>query len=72
MRIPKGIQAKMHRAATMYAKAAKVMEEIDEYLQAKGAPPEVYRTGNGVSLEELEYGNDVTDEFVRWAEEGFV
>lgn len=71
IRIPKAIQAKMHRAAAMYAKCAGLMEEIDGFLQSKGISPEVYRTGNGVSLEELEYGNDVTEQFVEWAEEGF-
>ena len=55
----------------MYVKAARTMGEIDEYLQSRGVSPEVYRAGNGISLEELEYGNDITDEFVRWAEEGF-
>lgn len=55
----------------MYAKAARTMGEIDEYLESRGVSPEVYRAGNGISLEELEYGNDITDEFVRWAEEGF-
>lgn len=37
----------------------------------KEPPPEAYRAGNGISLEELEYGNDITDEFVQWAEEDF-
>ena len=71
MKISKTIQDKMHRAAAMYAKAARTMGEIDEYLESRGVSPEVYRAGNGISLEELEYGNDITDEFVRWAEEGF-
>lgn len=71
MKIPKEIQKKMHRACAMYVKASELMQEIDAYMESKGISPEVYRNGCGISLEELEYGNDVTDEFVRWAEKDF-
>lgn len=71
MKIPKYIQNKMHSAAAMYAHASETMKEIDDYLLSKGISPDVYRSGNGISLEEIEYGNDVTDAFVAWAAEDF-
>ena len=71
MKISKEMQKQMHIAAAIYATASKIMAGIDMYLTSKGADPEVYRVGNGISLDELEYGNDITDEFCAWAERDF-
>ena len=69
MVVSKEIQKKMHRLAKLSAEAAALSQEIDSYFQAKGYSVEPYdpdslRCGNGCSLEELELGNDITDEIV--------
>lgn len=78
MDIPKHIQVKMHTAAKKFKEAHALMEEIDEWIDKhveselrEAGETEPWRSGNGVSLEELEYGNDVTDQFVEWAKQGF-
>lgn len=44
--------------------------EIDNlYFDLKAARAELERSGNGVSLEEIEYGNDITEDFCDWCEE---
>lgn len=79
MKVPKNIQDKMRKSAKLYKQARKLLNEVDEYLSENyngdtesgmdGLEP--WRSGNGVSLEEIEYGNDVTDEFVEWADNDF-
>lgn len=62
MRVPKHIRQKMRRVASLTYDAAVTMKEIEAWLISKGIDPESVRDGDGYSLEELEYGNDVTDE----------
>lgn len=67
MRVPKYIQDKMHRVVALERQAAQVMFEIEEWLLRNGVTKEdldnggFLRCGDGVSLEELEYGNDITE-----------
>ena len=79
MKVSKDIQNKMRRVVKLHKEADNLMQEIDEYFESKLLSSEkfnneglsVARCGNGISLEELEYGNDITDEFVAWAERDF-
>lgn len=60
MKIPKYIKDKMHRAAKGYARLNQEMCEINEWFEEHGITAEELRCGDGESLEEIEYGNDVT------------
>lgn len=62
MKVPKYIREKMHRCAVLNAQADAEMEAVEEWLQKRGIDTETLRDGSGCSLEELEYGNDITDE----------
>lgn len=68
MKVPNHIKQKLHRAAKMFAAASVIMSEVDEYFENKGIRSTQLRSGNGISLEEIEYGNDVTEQFCTWLE----
>ena len=70
MRVPKYIRNKMHRAAELHAEAARLMYQVDSWLERHGFRAEDLRCGDGFSLEELDYGNDVTDVFCERLENG--
>jgi len=70
MKIPKYIIAKMHRVAKLSREASVLSKEIEDFFVKQGYDVYELRSGNGKSLEELEYGNDVTDEFVADIESG--
>lgn len=59
--MPEYIRRKMHRAAKLHAEASKLTRQVDEWFESQGYTAEVLRCGDGFSLEELDYGNDVTD-----------
>ncbi len=61
----------MHKAARLFQEANGILNEVDEYLENNGISDKIYRCGNGISLEEIEAGNDITEEFVAWAENDF-
>ena len=63
MRVPKYIREKMHRIAALHQVAAADMRIVEAWLEKQGYDTEALRSGDGYSLEELEYGNDVTDKF---------
>lgn len=69
--IPKYIRNKMHRIAKLHAEAAKDMRTVEAWLEANGYDVDTLRDGGGYSLEELDYGNDVTDTFCARLEDGF-
>ena len=68
MKVPSSIQNKMHMACKHFAKGAAIMDEVNQWFDDQGIDQEIIRSGNGVSLEEIEYGNDITDEFCEWFE----
>lgn len=61
MKVPKHIQDKMHKVAELHRKAADISADVDDWLVDHGFDIEGLRCGDGYSLEELDYGNDVTD-----------
>ena len=67
MRVPKYIQEKMHRVAELQRQSDRLIWEIEEWLRRSGVTEEdldnggYLRCGDGVSLEELEYGEDITE-----------
>lgn len=61
MKIPKHIKDKMHRIADLHRKAAELSREVDAWFIDHGFDMDDLRCGDGFSLEELDYGNDVTD-----------
>lgn len=73
MKIPKYIQAKMHRIAYLHSKANKEMAIVEGWLEDSGFDVSMngLRCGDGFSLEELDYGNDVTDILCSRMEDGF-
>lgn len=70
MKVPEHIRHKMHRLAALNSKAAALSREIDDWLIKRGFDIEELRCGDGYSLEELDYGNDITDEFCCSIENG--
>lgn len=71
IKVSKEIQRKMHKIAELSRKAKELSSEVDQYFIDKGFDIEELRCGNGRSLEELEYGNDITDKFCQDATEDF-
>jgi len=63
MKVPKHIKNRMHKIAKYTSIAAEEMKTVENWLEAKGFDVEELRSGDGYSLEELEYGNDITEVF---------
>ena len=60
MRVPKYIKEKMYRVVDLNNAANREMVEIELWLEDRGIDTSVegqLRTGDGIGLEELEYGN---------------
>jgi len=62
MKVSKKIRAKMQSAVKHFAEGQRLMHEVDDYLEKAGLDANELRCGDGCSLEEIEYGNDVVDE----------
>ena len=65
MRISKDIQGKMHKLAQLTSQAAMLDREINNYFESKGYDVDELRSGDGTTLDELDYGNDITATFVK-------
>jgi hypothetical protein len=63
MKVPKYIKRKMHSAANHFSIGGLLMREVDQWFDKQGFDVDQLRSGDGVSLEEIEYGNDITDAF---------
>lgn len=70
MRISKDIQGKMHKLAQLTSQAAMLDREINNYFESKGYDVDGLRNGDGTTLDELDYGNDITATFVKDFENG--
>lgn len=74
IKIPKYIKNKMHRLAKLSLESRHLSQEIDDWFFKNYGTDERWiealRSGSGLSLEELEYGNDITDEFCEAFERG--
>ena len=70
MRISKDIQGKMHKLAQLSSQAAMLDREINNYFESKGYDVDELRSGDGTTLDELDYGNDITATFVKDFENG--
>ena len=60
MRVPEYIKKKMRRVASLNNAAAREMFEIEHWLEDHGIDTStegILRAGDGIGLEELEYGN---------------
>lgn len=63
MVVPNYIKKRMRKIAKLNAMAAEEMKLVEGWLENKGFDIDELRCGDGCSLEELEYGNDITEEF---------
>ena len=63
MEVPKYIQDRMRKVAKYAKRMSEEMRIVDEWFYTHGYDVELLRAGDGSTLEELEYGNDITDEF---------
>ncbi len=70
MKVPKHIRKRMHRAARLSKTMLTEMRIVDDWFTSHGYNIEELRSGDGTSLEEIEYGNDVTDVFCQKVENG--
>ena len=70
MKISKSIQNKMHKLAKLTSQSCVLDREINEYFEGKGYNIDGLRSGDGRTLDELNYGNDITDIFVEEFENG--
>lgn len=74
MKVPEYIKKEMKKVITFSNKAAFSMDNIEKWLRENGFETDFeadnsLRDGSGISLEELEYGNDVIDELCERIEE---
>lgn len=72
--VPKYIRDKMHQIAALEAKKDKLAREVETWLTAKGFDTSEHglRDGCGCGLDELDYGNDVTDALCERIESGML
>lgn len=70
MKVLKTIQNKMHRLAKLTAQASELAGEINAYFEDNGYDIDELRSGDGETLDELDYGNDITDVFCTKMENG--
>lgn len=64
MIVSKEIQRKMHKLAKLTSQAAILDREINDYFEINGYDKDEIRAGDGNTLDELNYGNDITDQFI--------
>lgn len=64
MIVSKEIQRKMHKLAKLTSQAAILDREINDYFEINGYDIDELRAGDGSTLDELNYGNDITDQFI--------
>lgn len=72
VRVPQYIRDKMHQIAALETKKDKLAREVETWLTAKGFDTSEHglRDGCGCGLDELDYGNDVTDALCERIENG--
>lgn len=75
IKVPLYIQKQMHKVAKLHNEARELTENIEKWLESKGVDyvsvgQGSLRSGDGQGLDELDYGNDVTDEIVERLEKG--
>ena len=70
MKVSEVIKNKMRRIAKLTKEVMYLSREIDDYFIKKGFDIDTLRSGDGTSLDELDYGNDITDDFCKLIEEG--
>lgn len=68
MNVPKYIVEDMRRAARHFQSGSEIMRRVDAWFEANGFDMDELRCGDGASLEEIEYGNDVTDLIIKRVE----
>lgn len=71
MKVSETIKKKMRRMAALSSEVSRLSAEVEDYFTKKGFDVEKLRDGDGRSLEELEYGNNVTEEFCEKIESGY-
>lgn len=64
MIVSKEIQRIMHKLAKLTSQAAILDREINDYFEINGYDIDELRAGDGSTLDELNYGNDITDQFI--------
>lgn len=64
VKVPKYIKDKMKSVLYHQRLSAKKMQEVEEWLECNGFDVDELRCGDGASLEELEYGNDVIEDLL--------
>jgi hypothetical protein len=65
MKIPKHIKQKMHRLARIHQDADRIALELTMYFDGQGFDTDDIWEAKGLCLEELECGNDITEELCR-------
>lgn len=71
MKVPKYIRDKMSRGARLHAKASEEIRKVEVWCETHGFDVDILRDGSGYSLEELDYGNDVSEVLCERMEAGF-
>lgn len=63
IKVPAYIRAKMRRVAELHRQSSALMRDIEAWLETHGVDTseDGLRCGDGCSLEDLEYGIDITD-----------
>ena len=61
IKVPASIRKKMQSAAKHFAAGGDLMAQVDEWFIDRGFDIDQLRSGDGISLEEIEYGIDISD-----------
>ena len=69
-KVPCRVKAKMHRLAWLYKRIQLLENEITDYFVGLGYSEDFLRSGTGRTLDDLQDGSDITDEFCAWIESG--
>lgn len=69
MKVPKYIKEKMHEIARLSKRTQTIVGEVEQYFRNRDYDIDALRANDGISLTELDCGNDVTEKLCKAIEE---
>lgn len=69
MKVPKYIKEKMHEIARLSKRTQTIVGEVEQYFRNRDYDIDALRVNDGISLTELDCGNDVTEKLCKAIEE---
>ena len=69
MKVPKYIKEKMHEIARLSKRTQTIVGEVEQYFRDRDYDIDALRGDDGISLTELDIGNDTTETLCKAIEE---